>query len=135
MDCPICGANGKLSKSEDSGDIIWSCSHCGSKFAEDRAGEMYEKLQVSIKKNVGSAIEAAILREKTAIYYNLRSQLWEKIHANYIDSKAIVDICRKIKAIDPHDFLAEFFELANSGTEPEIAEYICEINVKENEDQ
>jgi hypothetical protein len=43
-----------------------------------------------------------------------------------------VDICRKIKDIDPRDFLAEFFELANSGTRNEISEYICEIDVKEN---
>ncbi len=132
LDCPICGAGGKLTKTEVNGDIIWNCAHCGSEFAEDNANQMYEKLEVSIRENVGSAIEAAILREKTSIYYNLRSQLWEKIHANYIDSKAIVSICRQIKAIVPHDFLAEFFELANSAAPSEIAEYICEINVKEN---
>ncbi len=132
LDCPVCGANGKLTGTQENGYITYTCAHCGNKFTEDNAKREYEKLEAGIQASIGTAIENAILREKTAIYYNLRSQLWEKINASYIDSKAILDICRQIKALAPHDFLAEFFELANSGSVKEVADYINGIDVHEN---
>ncbi|MBE6635935.1 MAG: hypothetical protein E7617_07055 [Ruminococcaceae bacterium] len=130
--CPKCGAEDKLSKKVENGTEIWDCVYCNGKFYVDGIEHEYERLESTIRASLGSVITEALLRERIDKYYNLRSMLWEKITASYIDSKAIVSICHEIKQIDPHDFLAEFFELANSGDEDDIAEYINDIDVKEN---
>ena len=82
---------------------------------------------------VSGAIDEALLRKKEEEYYNLRSNLWDKVHAKYTDSRAIIDICRSIKKIEPHDFLASFFEVANGDSLADTAEFVEGIDVKENE--
>jgi len=132
MRCPQCGAEGKLSKTEENGMVLWCCAHCAGKFTEESTEREYERLESTVKASLGSVVSEAMLNEKTEKYYNLRSMLWDKITAKYIDSRAIVNICREIKGIDPHDFLAEFFEIANSADDIEVADYIGSIDVKEN---
>ena len=131
--CPACGAEGeKLQKTEIYGEAVWICPHCNGQFTERSANREYEKLEATIKSGLGSVVDEALIREKTEKYYNLRSMLWSKVNANYIDSAAIRAVCREILAIAPHDFLAEFFDIANSGTSAEIAEYVSNIDVEDN---
>ena len=132
LKCPVCGAEGNLKKSETPQGERWSCAYCGSKFAEDNAEREYDKLKGAICDSLAGAIDSALLSEKQNKYYNLRYMLWEKITAKYIDSHAIVTICRDIKKIEPHDFLAEFFELANTADADDVAAYINGIDVYEN---
>ncbi|MBE6636009.1 MAG: TIR domain-containing protein [Ruminococcaceae bacterium] len=131
--CPQCGAEGRLTRREENGAALWHCAHCGGKFTEESKVREYERLEATIKSSLGSVITEALLREKTEKYYNLRSMLWEKINAKYIDSKAIISICRDIKKLDPQDFLAQFFELANSADEADVADFVNNIDVYENE--
>ena len=131
LKCPACGAD-KLDARTINGAPGYFCSYCGKEFHEEIGIREYEKLEATIKAGLGSVVDEALLREKMEKYYNLRSLLWGKITAKYIDSAAIVGICRDILAIAQHDFLAEFFEVANSGTTEEIAQYISTINEKEN---
>ena len=130
--CPQCGS-GKLTKMNENGASLWYCTCCKTKFTEESGEREYERLEATVKSSLGSVITDALLNEKIEKYYNLRSMLWEKINAKYIDSKAIIGICRDIKRIDPHDFLAEFFELANLEDEAEVAKYVDEIDVYKNE--
>ena len=131
LKCPACGAD-KLERRVVNGETAYHCGFCGAEFEEHIGLREYERLEATIKSGLGSVIDEALLRERTNTYYNLRSLLYGKVTANYIDSGAIVGICRDILAIAQHDFLAEFFELANSGTKDEIAEYIQNINEKDN---
>ena len=129
--CPKCSGE-KLQAHTINGQPAYYCPYCGAEFTEQTGIREYEKLEATIKAGLGSIIDEAFLREKTAKYYNLRSLLWTKITANYIDSQAIVNICRDILAIAQHDFLAEFFEVANSADTTEVADYIASIDVNEN---
>ena len=130
LNCPICGAN-HLEK-DASDDSLWRCVYCGARFAMNTAKNEYAKLKSTIQADIGSMIDEAMLRAKEEKYYNLRSHLWEKVHAQYTDSAAIVSICRDIKKINPHDFLASFFEVANAGTPEEVAAFLNGISADEN---
>ena len=126
--CPCCGAEGSISQR----DGYWFCAHCASKFTEDGAERAYARLHENVSSILRGEINEALRLEKEEQYYNLRSNLWEKICATYTDSKAIIEICRDIKKIDPHDFLAEFFLTANGAPKNEVAEYIYGIDADEN---
>ena len=127
LKCPACGAD-KLEIRLENGETIYTCGFCGIEFVDHVGIKEYEKLEATIKAGLGSVIDEALLRERTAKYYNLRSMLWGKITARYTDSAAIVSICRDILSIAQHDFLA----IANSGTREEIADYISKIDETEN---
>ena len=130
--CPVCGASGNLSKIEERGETMWYCPHCAAKFSEKSSEKEYKKLESTIKGGLGSIVSDLLVRERTELYYNLRSNLWSKIRSKYIDSNAISQICADIKKLAPHDFLAEFFEIANNSDETQIAEYVQNIDVEEN---
>ena len=131
--CPSCGAEGKLRREEQNNLVLWHCAYCGGKFLDESAEREAARLLDTINSAVGSAIDEAFLREKTEKYYNLRVMLWDAIHAEHIDSKRIAEICYDIKKIDPHDFLAEFFELANTASDAAVSEYVNNIDTEKNE--
>ena len=131
LDCPICGAGGGLSRAADDSEL-WLCAHCKSRFTENSIDREQERIESVISSSMAGILDEALMRRNRECYYNLRSMLWEKINAKYIDSSAVVEICREIKKLDPHDFLAEFFEIANSGSKADIADYISGIDVQEN---
>ena len=91
--CPSCGAEGSIERRGDG----WFCAHCGTKFTDNSAERAYIKLEKSLCERVSGAMDEALLRERQEKYYNLRSALWEKIHATYIDSAEILRICRSIE--------------------------------------
>ena len=132
LKCPACGSAKGLERLSLKGESYLHCAYCGGRFIEHSAEREYEKLESTIKKGLGSVVDEALVRTKTESYYNLRSMLYTKITAKYTDSAAILNVSRDILAIAPHDFLAEFFEIANSGNESEVSEYINKIDVNEN---
>ena len=89
-------------------------------------------MEANIKAELGSLLNEALLMERKAAIHNLRTILTEKVKANYIDSTTIVQVCRDILKIDKNDFLAQFFEIANSGTPANVAKAINEIDEREN---
>ena len=126
--CPYCGCEGHLETRDDK----WYCVHCDNVCTDDAAEKAYEKLKANIGAQMAGVIDDALLHAKEEEYYNLRSLLWDKVHAKYTDSAAIVSICREIKKLDPHDFLACFFEIANTGTPEELSQFINNISVSDN---
>ena len=128
LQCPVCGAGGVEARGTG-----YFCRYCTTEFSDNAAEEAFKRLSESIDSRVESIIDERLRREKEERFYNLRSNLWEKVHAKYIDSDAIVAICTDIKKIEPHDFLAEFFEVANSAPAAEVSEFINKINVRANE--
>jgi len=127
--CPCCGAGGELTRIGD----IWRCNYCASKFTDNTVEKACQRLESSISAQIKGIVDEAFKRKKEEDYYNLRSLLWEKTHAKYTDSDAIIRICHDVKKIDPHDFLACFFEVANSAPVSEVVDFINGIDVKENE--
>ena len=126
--CPYCASEGHLEKRGD----VWYCAHCGNSCSDNSAKKEFLRLEARLSAQVEGIVDEAMKRHKEEEFYNLRSLLWEKIHAKYLDSEAIVEICRDIKKLEPHDFLANFFEIANSCSSKEVAEAINKIDVIEN---
>lgn len=122
--CPDCGAN-KWKKEDD----IYHCPYCGCKFTDDSASRAYEQLVENINKQFGNAIDEFLRKEKEERFYALRTKLWEKVHAEYTDSAAIVHICQEIKGIVPSDFVANFYEIANGAPMKELVRFITKIDV------
>jgi len=114
--CKNCG--GELLPNQIEGTL--KCKNCGSVFTHDEAEKERAFLQEALDE---------IKREKLL---NLRKRLWEQINRKYTDSSAIVSVCREIKSVHAEDFLANFFEVANSGTAQEINAFLDEIDVNEN---
>ena len=133
--CPVCGNTDMLSRTGGPNSDSWLCGCCDTQFAERLAKREYEKLEAAIEaglENIGSVVSEALKNEKRNEFDNLRFQLIKKVKSDFINSKAVVQICRQILAIVPDDFLAEFFEIANSASYREVAEYINGIDENEN---
>lgn len=127
--CPYCASEGRLKRR----DNLWFCSHCGNECSDDLAEREYRRLESKLNMQLEGIVDEAFKKNREEKYYNLRSILWDKIHATYIDSEAVVEVCRDIKKLEPHDFLAGFFEAANSAPTHEVADLINEIDVREGE--
>ena len=131
--CPYCGNEGHL---EHKGEI-WYCAYCNNSCTDNSAERAFiklgEKLEANLTSQIQGIVDAAFMKKREEEYFNLRSLLWEKTHAKYIDSSAIISVCRDIKKLEPHDFLANFYETANSATPAEVSEFLHGIDVFENE--
>ena len=126
--CPYCGVEGHIEKKGE----LWHCSYCNNSCVEDTLEKAYARVHERIGAELKGAVDEAFLRAKEEEYYNLRSLLWEKVHAKYTDSQGIISVCNDIKKLEPHDFLADFFEIANSGTVDDVTRFINNISVSEN---
>lgn len=126
--CPYCLTEGHLEKHGD----LWYCAYCGNNCTDDGAEQVFNKIYAGISHQFRGIIDEKLFLEREERYYNLRSLLWEKIHAKYIDSEAILSVCQDIKKLYPHDFLACFFEVANSGTPDDISFFLNNISIEEN---
>ena len=126
--CPYCGAEGEA---EERGKYLF-CKHCGLKFTDDAAEMAYKKLSENMQAAMSGVLNDVLFSENEKKYYNLRSLLWDKINARYTDSASIVSIARDIKKINPHDFLASFFEIANTADSSDVCDFMNSIDVSEN---
>ena len=108
--CPYCGNEGHL---EHKGEI-WYCAYCNNSCTDNSAERAFiklgEKLEANLTSQIQGIVDAAFMKKREEEYFNLRSLLWEKTHAKYIDSSAIISVCRDIKKLEPHDFLANFYD-------------------------
>ncbi|MBR2336678.1 MAG: leucine-rich repeat protein [Clostridia bacterium] len=126
MCCEKCGGNLTLK-----GDV-YVCHYCNSQYADVIIEKAYKKLEFSLREKFGDIVQEEIVKREQEKFLPLLRQLWEKSQEKYIDSKAILSICSKIKDIYPDHFLANFYEVANSGTVAQINEFLNAIDVKEN---
>lgn len=128
MRCPYCASEGQLEQR----DGFFHCVYCGNKCLPDGAESAFNRIQEGLSAQMQGALDEVLLKAREEEYYNLRSLLWEKVYSEYSDSAAIIDICRDIKKLNPHDFLACFFELANADTPAAVSNFINKIDVEEN---
>lgn len=126
LNCPVCGEHG-LEKRNDE----YFCKYCGSTCTDDAAERAYRRLVESMEERLGKALDEAFRKEKEERFYALRSNLWEKAHEEYIDSAAIVEICKKIKEIAPHDYVAEFYQVANGAPMKKLIQFLNQTDVAE----
>ena len=131
--CPYCGKEGHL---EHRGEF-WYCGYCGNSCTDDSAERAFNKISAKLESSIASRVQGiideAFMKKREEDYFNLRSLLWEKTHAKYIDSEAVISICRDIKKLEPHDFLACFYEVANSAEPRDVVSFLNGVDVKENE--
>ena len=115
LKCPACGAD-RLESRVVNGENVYHCGFCGIEFIDQVGLREYEKLEATIKAGLGSVVDDTLLRERMNTYYNLRSLLFGKITANYIDSAAIVGICRDLKGkSNDRTFSKGFLDRTNEG--------------------
>lgn len=115
--CSRCG--GELLPS---GENTFKCKFCGATFRED-----------TIKKEK-DALASLLDDDKREKISNLKRELWKKVSETYADSIAICKICRDIKALDPNDFYANFYEAANCESEDLFVEQLENMDVIEHYD-
>ena len=133
--CPNCGNAEQIRKQQLGEDTVYFCPSCNSEFLERLAKREYEKLMATIEstlENIGAIVSEAIKKEKSIIFDKLRNDLVGKIKAEYVNSAEVVKVCERILEINPGDFLADFFKVANSAAVSDVAEYIGEIDEEEN---
>ncbi|MBQ7369516.1 MAG: leucine-rich repeat protein, partial [Clostridia bacterium] len=125
MQCKRCG--GELNKEKDG----YVCAYCHATYEDDTLERAYAELKNSLENLVGEQIEENTIRERERSLANLRRQLWDKTHEKYVNSKAIVKICREIKKIDSDDFAANFYETMNDESEDyaQVTDFLDEMDV------
>lgn len=130
MQCKRCG--GELKKQ----DGEYYCEYCHATYEDDALERAYAELKNSIENLVGGQVEETFLRERERALANLRRQLWDKTREKYVNSKAIVKLCREIKKIDSEDFSANFYEVMNDESEDStrVTAFLDEIDVEERRD-
>jgi len=107
--CPYCGKEGNLERRGE----FWYCGYCGNSCTDDSAERAFNKLAMRLESSISSQVQGiideAFMKKREEEYFNLRSLLWEKTHVRNIESATVLAICREIKKLEPHDFLACFY--------------------------
>ncbi len=102
LKCPICG--GELSGHNG----IYTCRYCGHTFKDTVETSIRNILDEHAQKTVSS----------------LRRQLWDAMHEMNVHSSKIVGIAREIKKHLPDDYFATFCDIANSGSDIQLSEFL-----------
>jgi len=110
LKCGKCGGELKVS------GRLYECAYCHAKYESDNVEK--EK----------AALASILDEQKQEQLAHRRHMLWEEIHAEYVDSDAIVALCRSLRKLLPDDFSARFFEVANSGTEKQVNEFLRSVD-------
>lgn len=124
--CQTCGGN--LVQIGD----IFECEYCHRQYNDIVIERAYKKLENSLKAKFGDLVHEEIVKNEQEKFRPLLSQLWQKSQEKYTDSKAILQICKQIKEIYPDNFIANFYEVANSGSVSQINEFLNGVDVVEN---
>jgi len=131
--CPYCGKEGNLERRGE----FWYCGYCGNSCTDDSAERAFNKLAMRLESSISSQVQGiideAFMKKREEEYFNLRSLLWEKTHVRNIESATVLAICREIKKLEPHDFLACFYEVANSAEPRDVVSFLNGVDVSENE--
>lgn len=115
--CRNCG--GQLAQQEDK---RWRCPYCASVF-EDASTEKHTE-------DMGKLFDQA----KQETISNLRRNLYDATHAEYISSADVHAACAAIKQYLPDDFQANFYEIAVGNNVKQLARAIRRIDVEANID-
>ncbi len=111
LSCPDCGQT-KIEQHNDK----YHCVYCGCTFTQNYAKQALLDLQENLKRHAVGAMDNALRKQAETKFYNLRNNLWECVHAEYIDSEAIIAICNQIKSLVPNDFPANFYLVPTAAT-------------------
>ncbi len=111
---------------------IFECEYCHRQYNDIVIERAYKKLENSLKAKFGDLVHEEIVKNEQEKFRPLLSQLWQKSQEKYTDSKAILQICKQIKEIYPDNFIANFYEVANSGSVSQINEFLNGVDVVEN---
>jgi len=111
--CNTCG--GRLERL--SGDL-WKCPYCGSEYQNEKVLSDREMLRSLLDE---------YKEEKVA---NLRRNLYDAINEKYTDSEKILSLTARLKEYLPDDFMAGFFDIANSKSPREVANAINATDAK-----
>jgi len=110
INCKVCG--GKLE--EENG--LYVCGHCGREFKEEDIAEQREKLL--------SLFGEALFREKEEKIANIRSNLWEAVHEEFIDKNKIKTLCTDLQNERQGDYISRFYEIACSGNNKALCNFL-----------
>ena len=94
------------------------CSHCASLFDVESAEKNTKKMQQLFDDVKQEAIN------------NLRRNLYNAVHAEYVSSNDVHEICAAIKQYLPDDFQANFYDIATGSNVRQITDAIRRIDVK-----
>lgn len=119
------------------------CLHCGAPLDEMRQDGTYhctycdrvfkdESLQKEIQ-TMEFMFEGVLLEQKEEQVANIRRNLYNATHEEYISSQQIITYCREMKKLLPDDFQANFYEVANNGTPVEINRFLDNTDIEEND--
>lgn len=100
----------------------WRCPYCNSRFEDSSISKHTE--------NMSKLFDDA----KREIVNNLRRNLYDATHAEFISSAEIHSACVAIKQYLPEDFQATFYEIAIGNNLKQLTKAIRKIDVNENRD-
>jgi len=116
LKCGKCG--GELKQKGD----YFECGYCHSTYASDNVQKEREMMSQLFDE------------QKQEQIASIRHMLWEEIHAEYIDSEKIIELCISLQKIKPDDFEARFFEVANGGNGRQLNAFLDGVNVQNPEE-
>ena len=113
------------------------CENCGGDLESQPSGD---RLQCRCCQSVYSVgytererrfLDEALDAQKQDTLRNLTQRMWEQLDRAFVDSEAVVEICREIRNLYPDHFYARFYEVANGGTNREINAFLDSMSVDE----
>ncbi len=114
------------------------CRACGADLTDRgmklicrSCGAVYRKTEETAK--LTEELSRLLSESQRARVRNLREQLRERAHAQYVNSEAILQLCRELRAELPNDFLARFYEAANGQSETELIDFLNRVESAEAE--
>ena len=94
------------------------CTSCGAKF---------------VSGNSEDEIQKVIDRDNLIKLSGLKTRLYNAVNEKYISSEKILDLCNQILVYNPQDNYARFYEIANSGTDYDIINFLNSRDFDETE--
>jgi hypothetical protein len=82
--------------------------------------------------DINKAVEASLEAYKKQHIDNLRQNLLNAVHEEFLDKEAIKLACRELKKFLPQDFQAEFYEVICGGNVNKINNFILNIDLSQN---
>ncbi|MCD8201187.1 MAG: UvrD-helicase domain-containing protein, partial [Clostridia bacterium] len=114
---------------------LLKCVQCGGELCEVSpgayrcacCGNLYTKKE----KDVEAAFRASLGDERYARLSAARQNLWTSMHAEFISSAACLNYARELKSYAPSDYYANFAEVANSGDDNGVIDFLNKSEKKD----
>lgn len=112
-----------------------SCRYCGNP-KMNRVNGVYKcpacdrEFDVEVEEGLANKLMCVLDQVKMEAVSNLRHELRVLLDADNTDSENIIAVCRNIKTYLPDDFVASFYDVANSGSIDDYAKHLNSIDAK-----